>query len=149
MQGLALGQVWGTFPAHFVGRKPRNEGDMARKRAETGRRTRRAGKAGEGEGAGISTREAVRRARKADPDITAAELARGLGISRQAVAEHLDALGLPRKTGRSDALKGAPAPGSTHRAMLHSAERKVLQATAALAEAMDLLRSLAELFQPE
>jgi predicted transcriptional regulator len=48
--------------------------------------------------------------RRRDPEITAAEMARELGVSKQNVREHLVALGLPTTTTRSDRLRGPRSP---------------------------------------
>lgn len=61
----------------------------------------------EGGGRVLGTREAVARWRKRDPEATAAAIARGIGVTDQAVRNHLEALGLPTRTKRSDSLKGS------------------------------------------
>jgi DNA-binding transcriptional ArsR family regulator len=57
----------------------------------------------------MDTRSAIREARLADPEVTATELARKLGISRQRVSQHLQRLGLPTRTSRSLVIPAGPA----------------------------------------
>lgn len=48
-----------------------------------------------------ATRAAIRRIREKQPDITATEISRLVGVTRERVRQHLWALGLPTRTGRS------------------------------------------------
>lgn len=89
-----------------------------------------------------STRELVREWRERDPEATAAEIARGIGISRQRVHQHLEALGLPTSTARSDALKGSAREEAARLAKLAAAARKLDTAARELQDARALLAEL-------
>lgn len=90
----------------------------------------------------LDTREQVEAWRARDPDATASEIARGVGVSRQRVAQLLDELGLPTATRRSDALKGSARQEAARLAKLARAARKLDTAARELQDARALLAEL-------
>lgn len=72
----------------------------------------------------LSTRDRVREWRARDPEATAAEIARGLGVSRWRVTELLRAIGLPTHTSRSRGGQAPPVSPFRDRAKARAAARK-------------------------
>lgn len=74
----------------------------------------------------LSTRDRVREWRERDPEATAAEIARGLGVSERRVGQLLRALGLPARTSRSSGARQPQQPHwtFTDRAKARQAARK-------------------------
>lgn len=88
------------------------------------------------------TRAKIRDWRAIDPDVTAAEMARALGVSRQRVHHLLQEMGLPTTTQRSDDLKGAAAGEVMPK--VATAARKIDAAMRELQDARTLLNEIVQ-----